>query len=139
MLARWPIVHRTAAMMLLAGCAHGPHDRTELESANDAFAREIRWSDLTGMARQIGPERQAEFARLFGADEDSLKVNDYEVQDVQVSGDKAVVRSRVSWYRQPSITNQTESMTVLWEQKGGAWLIVAIVGGPLPLPPVGAR
>jgi hypothetical protein len=120
------------------GCAHGQHDGTELEAANNALARSIRWSDLTGLAHQIVPERQAEFLKLAGSSEDNLKVNDYEVEDVQVSGDKAVVRSRVSWYRQPSITNKTESMTVLWEQKGGTWWIVAIVGGPLPLPPLPA-
>ena len=141
MLARRPIVHGTAVILLLApiGCAHGPHDGTELESANDAFAREIRWSDLTGLAHQIVPERQPEFLKLVGPNEDSLKVSEYEVEDVQASGDKAVVRSRISWYRQPSITNKTESMTVLWERKSGAWFIVAILGGPLPLPPAGAR
>jgi len=57
---------------------------------------------------------------------------------VQVSDDKASVRSKVSWYREPSITIKTETMTVLWEQKGGGWWIVAIVGGPLPLPPLKA-
>jgi hypothetical protein len=126
--------------MLLAplGCAHGQHDGTELEAANSAFARSIRWSDMMSLAKQIVPERQAEFLKLAATDEDSLKVNDYEIEDVQVSGDKAIVRSRVSWYRQPSITNKTESMTVLWEQKGGTWWIAAIVGGPLPLPPLAA-
>ena len=128
-------VRVTAVILLLAiGCAHG-HDGTELESANTAFARQIRWSDFTALAQQIAPERQAEFFKLAASNEDNLKVNDFEVQDVQVNGDKAVVHSRISWYLQPSITNKTESMSVLWEQKGGAWLIVAMVGGPLPLPP----
>src|SRR6185503_2003043 len=95
-----------AALIVLLGCAHA--GRTELESANDAFAREVRWTDLAGLAQQIAPERQAEFARLIGPNEDTLKVDDYEVQDVQVSGDKAIVRSRISWFRQPSITNKTE-------------------------------
>ena len=136
MLAGRLVVAGTAVMLLVAiGCAHG-QDGTELEASNRVFARSIRWSDLTGLAQQIVPERQAEFLRLAAGSEDNLKVNDYELDDVRISGDKAVVRSKVSWYLQPSITNKTESMTVMWEQKGGGWWIVAIVGGPLPLPPV---
>jgi len=121
-------------LVALIGCAHSQQG-DELEAANRVFARSIRWSDLKGWTQQVVPERRAEFLKLAGTDEDNLKVSDYELEDVQVSDDKAIVRSRVSWYRLPSITNRTEAMMVLWERKGGTWLITSIVGGPLPLPP----
>jgi hypothetical protein len=127
-------------LLALIGCAHSQHE--ELEAANNVFARSIRWSDLKGWAQQVVPERRAEFLKLAVTDEDNLKVNDYEMEDVQVSGDKAIVRSRVSWFRLPSITNKTESMMVLWERKSGTWMITSIVGGPVPLPestPVSSR
>jgi hypothetical protein len=145
LLAGRPVVHGTAVIMLLAliGCAHGQQG-DELEAANHVLAKAISWSDLKGWAQQVVPERRAEFLKLAAMDEDNLKVNDYEIGDVQISSDKAIVSSRVSWYRLPSITNKTESMMVLWERKSGTWLITSIVGGPLPLPlpesaPVGSK
>ena len=128
-------------LLALIGCAHNQQG-DELEAANNVFAKSIRWSDLKGWGQQVVPERRAEFVTLAATDEDNLKVNDYEVEDVQISGDKAIVRGRVSWYRLPSITNKTERMNVLWERKNGTWLITSIVGGPLPLPeqaPVSSR
>jgi hypothetical protein len=130
-------------LLALIGCAHGQQG-DELEAANNVFAKALRWSDFKGWAQQVVPERRAEFLKLAATDEDNLKVNDYEIGDVQISSDKAIVHSRVSWYRLPSITNKTESMSVLWERKGGTWLITSIVGGPLALPlpdsaPVGSK
>jgi hypothetical protein len=124
------------ALPTLFACAQTQHSRTELEEANDAFSRAIRWSDLRALGQRVVPERQAEFLNLASGSEDNLKVIDYEMQDAQVSTDKAVVRSRVSWYREPSIVAKTESMSVLWEQRNGTWMIASIVGGPLPLPPL---
>jgi hypothetical protein len=137
-IARRALLRGTAAIALLSmfACAGAQHSRTELEDANDAFSKAIRWSDLRGLGQRVVPDRQAEFLKLAATNEDSLKVVDYEMQDVQVSADKAIVHSRVAWYREPSVSTKTESMTVLWEQKNGTWLIASIVGGPLPLPPL---
>jgi hypothetical protein len=136
-LADRPVVGGVAVLLLCAllGCAEGQRSRTELEEANEAFAKSIRWSDLRGVGQRVAPERRAEFLALAAKDETSLKVTDYELEDVQLSSDKAIVHSRVSWYFEPSVVTKTEIMTVLWEQKGGTWVIAAIVGGPLPLPP----
>lgn len=122
--------------MPLFACAEAQRSRTQLEDANEAFSKSIRWSDLRGLAQRIVPERQAEFFKLTATSEDSLKVTDYETQDVQLGTDSAVVHSRVTWYREPSVVTRTESMTVLWEAKSGTWLIASILGGPLPLPPL---
>jgi hypothetical protein len=134
------VVHGAAVILVLAlcGCAGAQNARNDLEEANDAFAKAIRWSDLRGLAQRIVLDRQPEFLKLAARGEDNLKVTDYELQDVQAGSDKAVVRSRVSWYREPSIVAKTEWMTILWERKGGTWLIESILGGPLPLPPLAA-
>ena len=137
-IARRVLLRGTAAIALLPlfACAQTQRSRTDLEAANDAFSKAIRWSDLRGLGQRVVPDRQAEFFKLAATNEDNLKVVDYEMQDVQVSADQAIVRSRVSWYREPSVITRTESMTVLWEQKNGTWLIASILGGPLPLPPL---
>ena len=131
-------VHGAAVVLALAlsGCAGAQNARNDLEEANDAFSKAIRWSDLRGLAQRVVPDRQPEFLKLASRAEDNLKVTDYEMQDVQAGSDKAVVRSRVSWYREPSIVARTEWMTILWERKGGTWLIASILGGPLPLRPL---
>jgi hypothetical protein len=122
-------------LLALCGCAGGQNTRKDLEEANDAFSRDIRWSDLRGLAQRVAPDRQPEFLRLTAGSEESLKVTDYELQDVQASAERAIVRSKVSWYREPSIVAKSGWMTIVRERKGGAWLITSIAGGPLPLPP----
>jgi hypothetical protein len=134
-------VIRGAAVILvfaLCGCAGAQTARKDLEEANDAFSRDIRWNDLRGLAQRVVPDRQPEFLKLAARSEDNLKVTDYELQDVRASNDEAIVHSRVTWYREPSIVAKTEPMTILWQRKGGTWLIASILGGPLPLPPLGA-
>jgi hypothetical protein len=130
-----PVVAVTL-LLALFGCAGAQNTRKDLEEANDAFARDIRWSDLQGLGKRVAPDRQAEFLKLASRGEDNLKVTEYELQDVQASDDKAIVRSKVSWYREPSIVTKTGWMTIVWERKGGSWLITSMVGGPLPLPPL---
>jgi hypothetical protein len=123
-------------LFALSGCAGGQTARKELEEVNDAFSRDIRWSDLQGLAQRVAPERRPEFLKLAARSEDNLKVTDYELQDVQAGSETAIVHSRVTWYREPSIVAKTQSMTILWERKSGSWLIASMVGGPLPLPPL---
>ena len=122
-------------LLALCGCAGGQRARSELEEANDSFARSFRWGDLRSLSQRIVPERQQEFLRLAARQEDDLKVTDYELQDVQAGSDKAVVQSRVTWYRQSTLVTKSELMAVLWERKGNTWMIGSIMGGPLPLPP----
>ena len=131
------VVHCGAAVLALAlsSCAGAQNARNALEEANEAFSRAIRWSDLRGVAQRVVPGRQGEFLKVANRAEENLKVTDYELEDVQAAGDKAIVHSRVSWYREPSMVAKTEWMTILWERKGTTWLIASIVGGPLPLPP----
>src|SRR3954471_24287579 len=88
------VAHGAAAILVLAlcGCAAAQNGRNQLEEANDAFSKAIRWSDLRGLGRRVVPDRQAEFLKLLPPGEDSLKVTDYELEDVQDGSDKAVVR-----------------------------------------------
>src|SRR3954463_13095972 len=91
---RRPPVSAAAILVLaLCGCAGAQNGRNQLEEANDAFSKALRWSDLRGLTRRIVPDRQAEFLKLLAPGEDTLKVTDYELEDVQAGSDKAVVRS----------------------------------------------
>ena len=128
------VVHAVIVLALCA-CAGTQNARNALEEANEAFAKSLRWSDLRGIAQRVVPDRQPELLRLLASAEDNLKVTDYELEDVQAGNDKAVVHSRVSWYREPSMVAKTERMSILWERKGATWLIASMLGGPLPLPP----
>jgi len=126
---------RAVVLLALCGCAGAQNSRNALEEANEAFAKSLRWSDLRGVVQRVVSDRQPEFLRLVASAEENLKVTDYELEDVQAGSDKAIVHSRVSWYREPSMVAKTERMSILWERKGGSWLIASILGGPLPLPP----
>ena len=61
------------------------------------------------------------------------KVIDCELEHVQYVPDGAVVLARVVWHRLPSVTAQSEVVSLHFEDAEGQWLIGAVEGGPLPV------
>jgi hypothetical protein len=108
-----------------------------LRFSAEEFHRFVRWGDMNGASRFLAPEQRLVFLKgvLDRRDEELLKVTDYELEDAQVSAGKAVVLSKITWYRLPSVTTTTEAMVLNFEERNGAWAIVAISGGPVPLEP----
>lgn len=129
------------AVLLIAaglGCLHPPKpkaDISDLQGSAENFHRLIRWGDLKGASRYLVPEQRIDYLRgiIDRGEEDLLKVLDYELEDVQYVQDAAVLVSKVTWNRLPSVTARSEAMVTTWEDRDGVWLIAAIEGGPLPL------
>ena len=107
----------------------------ELRDTSESFARRLRWGDYKGMAQFLRPEARLAFVKgvLDRGDDELLKVIDCELEHVQYLEDGAVVLARVVWHRLPSVTAQSEVVSLHFEDAEGQWLIGAVEGGPLPV------
>lgn len=125
-----------AACAVCSACAHIKRtaDLESLKAAADTFHQRIRWRDFRGAAELIAPERRAAFqsARDALRDERDLSITDYQLEDVRLSADgsSAVVVSRVSWTRLPSLSEASQLVTSEFVLRDGAWLLAHQSGGP---------
>ncbi|GEM_PF-1069663 len=107
----------------------------ELRDTSESFARRLRWGDFKGMAQFIVPEQRLSYVKgiLDRGDDETLKILDFELEHVQYLPDRqAIVLARVSWYRLPSVTAQSEVVSLVFEDRDGQWLVCAVENGPLP-------
>lgn len=119
----------------LLGCAtvRSP-SLSELKPAVQAFHERVRWKDFRAAAELVVPEHRDAFieARSRGDDERDLFLTDFQLEDATLKEDLgvAVAVSRVSWYRLPSTTERTRtvSSTFVWRER--QWLLESQSGGP---------
>ena len=126
-----------AWILAAAGCATTPKKASsrELRETTEAFSRRLRWGDFKGMAQFIVPEQRLAYVKgiLERGDDETLKVIDYELEHVQYLPEgAAIVLARVSWHRLPSVTTQSEVVSIHFEDRDGVWLIGEVEDGPLP-------
>jgi hypothetical protein len=109
-------------------------DLDDLKPAVEAFHQRLRWKDFRGAADLIVPERRDGFikerARL--KDDKDLYITDFQLEDAKTSPDQAIARavSRLSWYRLPSTTEETATVTNVFAWREGAWLLESQDTGP---------
>ena len=120
------------------GCAERQKRATvkELRDTSESFARHFRWGDYRGMAKFIVPEERLSYIKgiLDRGEDETLKIVDFELEHVHYvpPGDHAIILSRISWYRLPSVTAKSEVVTIHFKDTEGEWLVKAIENGPLP-------
>jgi len=139
---RSKMLHRvslaTVVLCLAGGCSHYKPRATAdaLKRTAETFHRQLRWGDLRGSAQLLATERRMEFLKgvLDRKDDDNLKVTDYDLEEALADAGKASVLSKITWHRLPSVVMESGAMTLQLEERDGAWAIVAIEGGPVPLP-----
>ena len=125
-----------AALVLCSACAHIKRaaDLESLKAAADTFHERIRWRDFRGASELIAPERRAAFqaARDSQRDERDLSITDYQLEDARLSADgsTALVISRMSWMRLPSLSETTQLVTSEFVLRDGSWLLARQSGGP---------
>src|SRR5437868_3482545 len=103
-----------ALALALASCAHVPKSGgiETLKPAADTFHQRIRWRDYRGAAELLVPERREAFgkARAEKHDDKDLTISDYQLEDARLfgDGDRALVVSRISWVRLPSVSENSD-------------------------------
>jgi hypothetical protein len=106
----------------------------ELKPAVEAFHQRVRWKDFRGAADLMVEERRAPFikARAKLKDERDLFITNFELEDAKISADlmAATAVTRISWYRLPSTTEETATVTSLFVWREGTWQLESQDEGP---------
>ncbi len=140
------------ALVLLSvvsfGCATLKRaDVEELKPAVEAFHQRARWKDFRAAAELVVPERRDAFvrARAKAKDDRDLFVTDFQLEDAKVTQGEgsttATAVSKLSWYRLPSTTEESATVTSVFVWREGRWLLESQDGGPFPelLPSLGQK
>ncbi|MHB8874761.1 MAG: hypothetical protein ACYC8T_13815 [Myxococcaceae bacterium] len=123
------------APAVLAACAHVPRSGglETLKPAIETFHQRIRWKDFRGASELVVAERRADFekARHDLNDARDLSISDYQLEDVRLldEGMRAIVVSRISWVRLPSVSEHTDLVTSEFVFEG-VWLLARQDLGP---------
>lgn len=133
---------RTRAFLLLvsvpvlAACAHVPLSGgvATLKPAVETFHQRVRWKDFRGTVELLVPERREAFekARKDQNDDRDLSITDYQLEDVRLVDDgmRAIVVSRISWVRLPSVSEHADVVTSEFVFQQGAWQLARQDSGP---------
>lgn len=108
----------------------------ELKPAVEAFYQRVRWKDFRGAGDLIIAEKRDAFvkARSKDHDERDLFITNFELEDAKVAPDtlSASAVATLSWYRLPSTTEETATITNLFVWRDGAWQLESQDEGPFP-------
>ncbi len=121
--------------LVLGSCVTVPKGEVEdLKPAVRALMQSFRWKDFRGAADLMVPERQEPFIkeRKKLKDDNDLFITNFELEDAKLSGDMLIAKAvtRISWYRLPSSTEKTATVTNVFVWKGGVWLLESMDDGP---------
>lgn len=129
------MIRRLCLLCLVCACATvKTPDAEELKPTVEAFHQRARWKDFRGAAELVVPERRRSFisgrARLN--DERDLFITDFQLEDAQVQPEHQLARvvSRLSWYRLPSTSEQSSTLTSVFVWREGHWLLESQDSGP---------
>jgi len=93
----------------------------------------VRWKDFVGAGELVVPERRESFERARKANHDArdLSIMEYELEDIRIQDrSRAVVVSRMSWMRLPSVSVTTDVVTSEFVAINGTWFLARQDAGP---------
>ncbi len=125
----------TFLLIVATGCASVKKGEVEdLKPAIEAFHRRIRWKDFRGAAELMVLERQEAFikARSKSNDERDLYITNFELEDAKLAPDLLTAKAvtRLSWYRLPSTTEKTATVTSVFVWRDLVWQLESQDDGP---------
>jgi hypothetical protein len=111
-----------------------PPDLDELKPTVEAFHQRVRWKDFRSAADLVVPEHRDAFikARSTSNDERDLSITDFQLEDAKLSPDRgaALAVSKISWYRLPSSTETTATVTSTFVWRENTWYLESQDTGP---------
>ena len=106
----------------------------DLKPAVKAVYQSIRWKDFRGAAELMVLERQEAFlaARKKLNDDKDLFITNFELEDAKISPDLLTAKAvtRISWYRMPSTTELSATVTNIFVWRDGVWQLESLDDGP---------
>ncbi len=125
----------TLLALTFSNCVTVPKGEIEdLKPAVRAVHQSFRWKDFRGAAEMMVAERQEAFikARTRLNDDKDLFITNFELEDAKLSPDMLVAKAvtRISWYRLPSTSEQTATVTSVFVWRDGIWQLESQDDGP---------
>ena len=125
----------TLLALTFSNCVTVPKGEIEdLKPAVRAVHQSFRWKDFRGAAEMMVAERQEAFikARTKLNDDKDLFITNFELEDAKLSPDMLVAKAvtRISWYRLPSTSEQTATVTSIFVWRDGIWQLESQDDGP---------
>lgn len=126
------------ATLVVSGCARSAlrtdADPQAVKTAADTFHRRTRWKDFTSASTLIVADRRQAFldAREAKRDERDLTISDYELLELRLdpNGERAEVVSRITWFRLPSLSENSDTVVSELVREGSTWFIARQSRGP---------
>jgi hypothetical protein len=129
--------HVVIALLALfpAGCVTVQKGEIEdLKPAVRAVHQSFRWKDFRGAADMMVSERREAFikARTKLNDDRDLFITNFELEDAKISADLLTAKAitRISWYRLPSNSEKTATVTSVFVWREGVWQLESQDDGP---------
>ena len=122
-------------VFLASGCASVKKGEVEdLKPAVEAFHQRVRWKDFRGAADLMVEDRHQPFikARTKLKDERDLFITNFELEDAKIGLDLLIATAvtKISWYRLPSTTEETATVTSVFIWRDGVWQLESQDEGP---------
>ena len=121
-------------LLLTTACSTVNGDPDLLKPTLEAFHSRARWKDYRGAAELLVPEKRDAFekARKANHDDKDLAITDFSLEDAKIAPDRmsATAVSKVSWYRLPSASEQTATITTKMVWREQKWMVAWQDDGP---------
>lgn len=113
-------------LFAMTSCA-GMGDRTVVfHDTQRRYTRLMRFTDYEKAGRFVAPDSRQQFRDRTAA-LGNLRFTDYQLQEVEATGDTAIARVEYVGYRanQPVVVTYVEEQQ--WELMGGSWVVRPII------------
>jgi hypothetical protein len=119
----------------LACCVTIPKGEIDdLKPAVELFHQRVRWKDFRGAADLLVAEKRAAFlkARSKLNDDRDLFITNVDLEDARLSPDLLIANTvtKISWYRLPSTTEQTATVSSVFVWRQSVWQLESQDEGP---------
>lgn len=116
-----------AALLVIASCAQSGAKKTE-DLVGDVrdFQEGLRWRNYDQAADHVVAPQRARFLDAHDDIDADLRIDDYEVMRVTVTGEhtEALVRVKYTWHRDSVGTVYETIVDQKWERQGKVWRII---------------
>ena len=135
---RKPLVALALPLLLCLGCAVAPTPRSARSAAlvrsAQTFTHALRWQRFRQCGRYVAPEIQEVFRQRIVDAEDSLRITDTELIDVDWPEDSiaATIVVKMRWIELPSVVERSATVEQRWEDRTQeGWLLskMEVTGG----------
>lgn len=115
-------------LALVQSCVNAPHLKPGYvppEEAVNAYLDSLRWQEYDEAKASVAPSAQPAFDNFRRENEGRLNLVDYKIRDVEMRDNTytAVVKIRRSYFKVPSVSEQTQEITQTWKLIDVKWYL----------------